>query len=106
MPTFITREAYACLHSLETRDRAFGTDRGVRVETVPIPSHCPACLYKSLLLDETLEFNKDNNNKNSTLDYGSILLHVEEFVKHLQALLLKKRCALTAVYGAGYLSEF
>ncbi|KAI1400909.1 hypothetical protein F4819DRAFT_459946 [Hypoxylon fuscum] len=49
MPTFITREVYACSHCLETRHQSFGSDSAVLVETIPIPSRCLTCLCQSLL---------------------------------------------------------
>ncbi|KAI1133957.1 hypothetical protein F5Y05DRAFT_252263 [Hypoxylon sp. FL0543] len=99
MPTFVTRETYTCSHNIETRLHSFGTDDGIIVETVPIPSQCLACLCESLL-DSTFAFRcKDVGLSPDRISPP----HAEELAKHLQALLAwKKRCVAAGVYGAGY----
>ncbi|KAI0883050.1 uncharacterized protein GGS22DRAFT_190358 [Annulohypoxylon maeteangense] len=106
MSIFITREVYSCTHSLDRRHRTLGTDDGVEIEIVPIPSQCPACVYDSLL-EGCIELDENNKRDYSTLDQTATNEErVGEFAKYLQELLEKKRCALMAVYGAGFVPEF
>ncbi|KAI1103477.1 hypothetical protein F4804DRAFT_333234 [Jackrogersella minutella] len=100
MPTYITRETYACCHCLETRHRSFGTDGGVRIETIPIPSWCPSCSYVSIL-DASSEVGEDDEHAGFTLDRGSTPC-TDELVERLQMLLVQEeRCASVGVYGVG-----
>ncbi|KAI0835243.1 hypothetical protein F5Y06DRAFT_141463 [Hypoxylon sp. FL0890] len=99
MPTFVTRETYTCSHEIETRLHSFGTDDGIIVETVPIPSQCLPCLCEVLL---HYSFAFPRKGVGLSLDRISPP-HAEELVKHLHAMLgWKKRCAAAGVYGAGY----
>ncbi|KAI1206817.1 uncharacterized protein F4807DRAFT_463218 [Annulohypoxylon truncatum] len=111
MPTLVTREAYACLHSLDTHHQTLGTDDSVEVEieTVPIPSQCPDCVYDSLLEGcRELDAYRNDHDDSSASEQPTLTdeERVAEFAKYLLDLVEKKRCALLAAYGAGYVPEF
>ncbi|KAI1372836.1 hypothetical protein F4677DRAFT_242676 [Hypoxylon crocopeplum] len=93
MPTFVTREAYACSHSRETRQQTLGADKTIMVDAIPISARCLACLCQSLL-DTAFPLCSDGSSDNN--DYGMIQNRVsssdmKELSKHLQELLAQKK---------------
>ncbi|KAI2613349.1 hypothetical protein GGR54DRAFT_642921 [Hypoxylon sp. NC1633] len=105
MPTFVTREAYACSHSLETCHQSFGTDGDIVVDLIPIPNLCLACLCQSLL-DAVFPLDGDDDDHDNGMVLNRVpLSRLAELAKHLELLLTQKQHNGVAYDCEGYASE-
>ncbi|KAI2608064.1 uncharacterized protein GGS25DRAFT_260340 [Hypoxylon fragiforme] len=111
MPTFVTRESYACSHSVETSKVVLGTDAATMIETIPIPSQCLQCVCRSLLDtvfpldadDDDIGSDSDSDDNDSSQFLDRVpLLHMSELVEHLQTLIRKQRRSMVVGKRGGY----
>ncbi|XXH00956.1 hypothetical protein Hte_007307 [Hypoxylon texense] len=92
MPTYVTREVYACSHSAETRHQTFGTDSSVVTDTIPNPLHCLSCACQAVSnIITPYDTEKTANRKLTTVAAP----HMREISTHLELMLADKQWCTT-----------